>query len=382
LDDGRRSFSVAAGTDVLRVALNADDDGVANFDLYVKEGSPPTTADFDCARTGSTQFHSCEFSAPAAGTWHVLVDRVSGSGVFQVTATSFDLIDCTNPANDGMPCNDGEQCTSNDVCQSGACAGTPSTGSACDDGDPCTSPDVCSAGSCAGTPSITACMDHFLCYQSTVFISPTPAGTIHLSDPFENVDVAVGRSKHHCTPADETGAGAADPGTHLQSYRVKSLQAHAKQTGVQVTNDLGTVSLDTIKAEYLLVPTAVDPPGGEPDPPPPPTGTNVDHYKCYKVKLSSGGFPQGLQVTVSDQFTSPAKTFDLKKPRHLCTAVDVDGAGVQNPGGHLLCYLAKPAAGQPSHVKQLFVQTNNGFGPSILNTVREKELCIPSSIGP
>lgn len=87
--DGRASFGVPAATTLLRVGMNAIDDGVANFDLYVKQGTPPTTTSFDCARIGSAQFGVCDFGAPAAGTWHVLVHRVAGSGSYQVTATRF-----------------------------------------------------------------------------------------------------------------------------------------------------------------------------------------------------------------------------------------------------------------------------------------------------
>jgi hypothetical protein len=69
--------------------MNAHDDGIANFDLFVKRGSAPTTTSYDCARRGSGQFGACEFPSPAAGTWHVLVQRVSGTGSYQVTASAF-----------------------------------------------------------------------------------------------------------------------------------------------------------------------------------------------------------------------------------------------------------------------------------------------------
>ena len=72
------------------MALNAVDDGTADFDLYVKAGSPPTTLDFDCRRSGSGQFGFCEHVAPAHGTWYVMVRRFLGAGAYQVTATTFD----------------------------------------------------------------------------------------------------------------------------------------------------------------------------------------------------------------------------------------------------------------------------------------------------
>jgi hypothetical protein len=86
--DGRHSVDVPAGATLLRVGMNAVDDG-SNFDLYVKHGAPPTPTSFDCARTGSTQFGVCDLGAPAAGTWHVLVRRVGGSGAYQLATTTF-----------------------------------------------------------------------------------------------------------------------------------------------------------------------------------------------------------------------------------------------------------------------------------------------------
>jgi hypothetical protein len=90
-----------------------------------------------------------------------------------------------------------------------------------------------------------------------------------------------------------------------------------------------------------------------------------------------------MTVSVSDQFTSP-KLLTLKKVRHLCTPVDKNGEGIKNVNVHLACYQAKPANGQPKHARQLGVNTNNQFGPLVLGTVNEGELCIPSTktVGP
>jgi V8-like Glu-specific endopeptidase len=83
------TVTVPAGAPLLRVALNADESGGGDFDLYVKAGSPPTPSDFDCRSERNSQFEFCEIGEPAPGTWHILVQRFSGSGVFQVTTTVF-----------------------------------------------------------------------------------------------------------------------------------------------------------------------------------------------------------------------------------------------------------------------------------------------------
>jgi hypothetical protein len=97
--EDRSEVEVPAGATLLRVALNASEEGNNDFDLYVKAGSPPTTSSFDCAAAGANQWGFCEFDAPAPGTWHVLVRRFKGSGTWQTTATLF-LPACANGVDD------------------------------------------------------------------------------------------------------------------------------------------------------------------------------------------------------------------------------------------------------------------------------------------
>jgi hypothetical protein len=182
---GTHSFAVANGTTLLRVAMNAVDDGASDFDLYVEAGSAPTTSVYDCGRFGPNQFAICEFAAPTTGTWHVLVNRYSGAGTYQLTVTQFATA-CAAPGSDGNACDDGNACTASDVCQAGACVGTAvgngtpcndgnactapdacqsgvcgssalANGTPCDDSDPCSRPDTCQAGSCNGTAPALSC---------------------------------------------------------------------------------------------------------------------------------------------------------------------------------------------------------------------------------
>jgi hypothetical protein len=143
------SFQVTSGTAVLRVTMNAIDNG-SDFDLFVKAGSPPSLSSYDCRQNGPGQFASCAFSTPLAGTWYVLVAQSAGSGTYQVTATTFSS-GCADPANAGRSCDDNNPCTVNDRCQFGSCVGTTADGTLCDDGDPCTHSDTCAAGVCQGS---------------------------------------------------------------------------------------------------------------------------------------------------------------------------------------------------------------------------------------
>jgi hypothetical protein len=140
--------------------------------------------------------------------------------------------------------------------------------------------------------------------------------------------------------------------------------------------------VDTRKPDLLFVPTAKSLTA---TPAAPDLQTiGVNHYKCYRIKVSSGTpkFPKGLQASVEDQFTSPAKVFDLRKPRHLCTPVDKNGEGIKNPAAHLLCYTVKPASGQPKHQRQTGLFLANQFGSEQLNTIKEAEFCVPSTTTP
>jgi hypothetical protein len=186
--------------------------------------------------------------------------------------------------------------------------------------------------------------------------------------------------KHLCTPADKNAEGVIDSTTHEMSYQIKSSFRHVRHTNVAVTNQFGTLHVDTLKADLLLDPSnknlSTQPTA------PDNNAIGVDHYKCYKIRITPGtpAFPKGTTASVGDQFTSPAKTLALKKPKHLCNPVSKNGETVKNANARLLCYLAKPAPGQPKHVRRSGVQTNDQFRPEILQTIKEAEFCVPSVV--
>lgn len=87
--EDRYFFDVPAGTDVLWTTLNAESPGLGEFDLYLRYGTPPTLADFDCRSNFFGQFEACGVAPPTLGTWHALIRRVSGSGIYQFNVTNF-----------------------------------------------------------------------------------------------------------------------------------------------------------------------------------------------------------------------------------------------------------------------------------------------------
>jgi hypothetical protein len=256
--------------------------------------------------------------------------------------------------------------------------------------------------------SLTVPLDHFQCYKA----KPTKGSpkfeprTVSLTDQFETGSFDVTKPINLCNPADKNDEGLNDPVAHLEGYVIKGPK-HVRHN-VKVENQLGELLLTTAKADRLLAPTAKSLTA----PVEPLETTNVDHFKCYKVKsikgdfctddshLNPGGaceveedcggvedetsfclpnkFPKGLQVTVGDQFTDPPKVFDVKKPSRLCNPVDKEGEGIQHPDAHLMCYQVKPAKEQPKHEGRSGVFVHTQFGPEQLDTVKEEMLCVPS----
>ena len=237
-------------------------------------------------------------------------------------------------------------------------------------------------GQAACTPPLDSCLDDFTCYLSWVNkdITPfTPIPSVSLVDQFESATVTVSGTAMLCLPANKNAEGVVDNVTHLMAYQIKrQTPKHIRRGTIRVTNQLEEIRVDTVKPELLLVPTAKT--LTQPGPPPPNPGDHdVDHYKCYRVRVTPGTpvAAQDRKVTVSDQFTDP-KYLTLRKPRHLCLPVDKNGEGIKNPAAHLLCYAARPARGEPKHLRRDGVFVNNQFGALRLNTIKEREFCIPS----
>jgi hypothetical protein len=64
------TINVPAGTTDLKLQTSG---GTGDADLYVRFGSAPTTATYDCGPVSSDNSETCSFTSPAAGTWHVMV---------------------------------------------------------------------------------------------------------------------------------------------------------------------------------------------------------------------------------------------------------------------------------------------------------------------
>lgn len=75
----RDQITVPAGARDLVITTGG---GSGDVDLYVRLGSAPTTASFDCSSEGTTNAEVCSFPSPAAGTYQILLRGFSAfSGV-------------------------------------------------------------------------------------------------------------------------------------------------------------------------------------------------------------------------------------------------------------------------------------------------------------
>jgi hypothetical protein len=229
---------------------------------------------------------------------------------------------------------------------------------------------------------LDACLDDLTCYRvGTRRGTPafSPISGVSLVDQLEVATATVQRQQHLCTPTDKNGEGVVDPLTHVVTYSLKRQSPrHVPRTAIRVTNQLGELHVNTVKPELLLVPSAKNL-LAEPLPPNP-TASNLDHYKCYRVRVTPGTprFATQTLVQASDQFET-VRLLSLVRPRHLCTPVDKNGEGIKNPNAHYLCYTAKPAVTAPKHTRVKGLHTNNQFGPLTLDTSKESEFCIPST---
>ncbi|MBW2579863.1 MAG: proprotein convertase P-domain-containing protein [Deltaproteobacteria bacterium] len=212
--------------------------------------------------------------------------------------------------------------------------------------------------------------DHYLTYKIKAEPKFDKVDVV-LTDQFQSGTFTVEKRETLLTPVDKNGEGISDSETHLLGYKIKGPKFDTVPK-VLVENQFGLLVVDVEKPEDLLVPASkslTDPGISAPN--------NdlhiVNHFLCYKVKLSEGKpeFQPILGVSLVDQFED--KLYDIVKPKRLCTPVDKNGEGIKTfdtPDDHLLCYEAKQA--------QFFV--NDQFGPGQVDGKTKRELCVPSII--
>jgi hypothetical protein len=222
----------------------------------------------------------------------------------------------------------------------------------------------------------TTLPDHFQCYEIKPKAFATVTG-VSVQDQFGQHTETVRFAHRLCAPANKNGGDPSAPNhpDHLQGHIVSG--PNVKVANLTVANQFGTIKLDIVKPDILMVPTlkSLDPLAL----PPALTNPTVDHFQCYKAKRSQGSpkFQKILGVKVQDQFGTAM--LDLLKPVRLCAPANKrneDPSAPQHPF-HLLCYKTKNSA---FGMEQTF--TNDQFGPAQPLLIHRRELCVPSLKNP
>lgn len=228
---------------------------------------------------------------------------------------------------------------------------------------------------------------NFLCYKVRASKGSPRFQTIpevFLTDQFEETVVNLTAVNALCNPADAAGEGIPDAAAHLKDYRPvgnKDWESpkHTPRLNLTVRNRFGEIMIDTVRPDGVMVPSATSLAG-----PVDPLDTfehAIDSQICYTVKLSrqANRFTTISRVPVLDEFNRP-RLLDIRKPTRLCNPADRDFNGIVNPDLHLMCYQVSPSAGQARFVATTGINVNNDYGPDILDTSGEDELCVESTL--
>jgi len=218
----------------------------------------------------------------------------------------------------------------------------------------------------------------FLCYATR---STKQVGRrLSLGDAFETTEVEVRDGVSLCNPVTSKGEEIADGGSYLQGYRVqvpKGQRPRGKKTNIKVENQFGVISLDTRRADRILVP-AVRSESGAPQE----SRGDLGQFKCYLASTSGGkkGLAKDLEASVK-RASKPENRFRLKGLTRICNQVDAgkeDRAVIGAADEHLLCYRVRRPKGAGKRFKSRDVNITSQFGSTRVTPRRPEEFCVVS----
>ena len=140
-----------------------------------------------------------------------------------------------------------------------------------------------------------------------------------------------------------------------------------------IANQFGSIVLDLVRRDVLMVPTALSL-DGQPEPLPLST---IDHYQCYRTKPARAQ-PRFQKMQVSVKNGIEDASFTLVRPYRLCVPASKNGEDPMAPRhpSVLLCYRAK---GGP-RFGTIPAQIVNQFGTDDISMIHRRELCVPSTL--
>ena len=222
------------------------------------------------------------------------------------------------------------------------------------------------------TPTPIPPLNSFQCYET--HRPPARIAGVTLDDDVGQSVVSLNKMKRLCAPADTNGGDPTAPEDpdHLGFFTIKQTEPRFRRvSGVTVSNQFGTKTMDLVKPDRLLVPTAKSVVG----PPAMPEAFGTDHFKCYKIAYAK---LRVFGVTIEDQFGG--MTVDIRKPTHLCLHADKNGEGILDPIQNLMCYKVVVSSGTPPPQLPPVLYSINQFGPDSFPAYGPRDLCVPSEV--
>jgi len=207
---------------------------------------------------------------------------------------------------------------------------------------------------------------------------PFPEQKVWLSDRFTTSSVALGALDQiapEVVPlARASTAPASNPGTIGFRLRRSRGSRSTLPKGLQATTQLESVKVDLKRADLLMIPSLLDsvaPPVGR-------TPDDRSHYRCYRVRTSrgEGRRREPLPLVVDDPLWGET-VLHVRRPKHLCVAVAIDGDPAPGAKVDRLCYSAAPLRSDRSRrLSPLFVASDRAEWS--LGIGRPAELCLPA----
>lgn len=205
---------------------------------------------------------------------------------------------------------------------------------------------------------------------------------IHLSNSFGSGYFDIGTITRFGNPVDKNQEGINFEDLHYLMYRVRGESHRFRPMRIVAKNQFSDrILLETRKVDRIMVPASMSL-GGSVDAL---ADGSADAMSCYRLKRRRryrGSV--GLQdAFIADQL-GEYKRFAVREPRRLCSpaelASDSGEAGIVNAENHLLCYRIRSMRHQPRHLPVWGIDVNSLLGPAVLETTKERELCVPTEV--